>query len=46
MIPGRADYRVLVSAGVLVPHFAVVGQLAPDGAGELVQLDIDLHWDE
>jgi hypothetical protein len=28
---------------VLVPRFSVVGQLAPDGAVELVQLDIDLE---
>jgi hypothetical protein len=43
LIPGRADYRVLVASGVLVPRFAVVGQLASDGAVELVELDIDLE---
>jgi len=43
LIPGRPDYRVLISAGVLVARFAVVGQLAPDGAVELVQLDLDLE---
>lgn len=37
LIPGRPDYRILVSAGMLVPPLAVVGQLAPDGAMELVQ---------
>ena len=42
LIPGRPDYRMLVSAGMLVARFAVVGQLAPDGAVELVQLDLDL----
>lgn len=42
LIPGRADYRVLISAGMLVARFAVVGQVAPDGAVELVQLDIEL----
>jgi hypothetical protein len=36
----------LVSTGVLVPLFAVVGQLAADGAVELVQLDIDLQLNE
>lgn len=47
LIFGRADYRVLVAAGSLVPRFAVVGQLASDGAVELVQVDIDLAagWD-
>ena len=43
LIPGRSDYRVLLSTGMLVHAFAVVGQLAPDGAVELVQLDIDLR---
>ena len=42
LIPGRHDYRILISQGMLVPRFAVVGQLAPDGAVELIQLDVDL----
>lgn len=42
LIPGRPEYRVLIAAGVLVPRISVVGQLAPDGAVELVELDIDL----
>jgi hypothetical protein len=42
LIPGRDDYRILIAAGVLLPRFSVVGQLAPDGAVELVQLDLDL----
>ena len=48
LIPGRSDYRILIAAGVLVAGFAVVGQLAPDGAVELIQLDIDLgdSWPE
>ncbi len=41
LIPGRADYRILLAAGTLVAGFAVVGQLAADGAVELIQLDID-----
>lgn len=41
LIPGHADYRILISSGILVARFAVVGQLAPDGAVELVQLDLD-----
>ena len=46
LIPGRSDYRILIAAGVLVPRFAVVGQLAPDGAVELVQLDLDMTAEE
>ena len=45
LIPGRPDYRILIAAGALVPRLAVVGQLASDGAVELVQLDIDLESD-
>ena len=30
---------------MLVARFAVVGQLAPDGAVELVQLDLDVDAD-
>lgn len=46
LIPGRPDYRILISVGMLVPRFAVVGQLAPDGAVELIQLDVDLAEEE
>jgi hypothetical protein len=42
LLESRDDYRILIASGMLVPGFAVVGQLAPDGAVELVQLDIDL----
>ena len=42
LIPGRGDYRVLLTSGVLVRSLNVVGQLAPDGAVELVSIDIDL----
>jgi hypothetical protein len=47
LIPGRRGYRIMITAGSLVPRYAVVGQLAPDGAVELVQLDLDLEsgWD-
>ncbi len=45
LIEGRDDYRVLVGAGTLVSGFAVIGQLANDGAVELVQLDIDTDND-
>lgn len=42
LIPGRDDYRVLITSGMLVHALTVVGQLAPDGAVELVQLELDL----
>jgi hypothetical protein len=45
LIPGRHDYRILISQGMLVPRFAVVGQLASDGAVELIQLDVDREPD-
>jgi hypothetical protein len=35
------QYRIPIAAGNVVARFAVVGPLAPDGAVELVQLDID-----
>jgi hypothetical protein len=43
LIPGRPDYRILIGAGLLVPRFSVVGQLAPDGAVELIRLRLDLE---
>jgi hypothetical protein len=45
LIPGRSDYRILIASGMLVPRFAVVGQLAADGAIELIELDIDEQAD-
>lgn len=47
LIAGRTDYRILTAAGILVPLFSIVAQLASDGAIELVELDIDLAagWD-
>ena len=44
LVPGRADYRVLISVGVLVATVSVDAQLASDGAVELVRLRIDLTW--
>lgn len=41
LIECRPDYRILISTGLLVRAFAVVGQLAPDGAVELIGFDID-----
>ena len=45
LIEGRDDYRVLIGAGTLVSGFAVIGQLANDGALELVQFDADTDTD-
>ncbi len=47
LIPGRSDYRILASAGLLVPLFSVVAQVAPDGAVELIELDLhlDFEWE-
>ena len=47
LIEGRSDYRVLMSTGPLVRIYSVIGQLRPDGAVELLALDLDLgsDWD-
>ena len=46
LIAGRPEYRLFVGTGTLVAGFSVIGQLASDGAIQLVQLDIgrDLDW--
>ncbi|CAN5693739.1 hypothetical protein BH24ACT5_BH24ACT5_14950 [soil metagenome] len=41
LIPGRDDYRILISIGRIVRAYAVVGQVSADGAVELVSLDLD-----
>jgi hypothetical protein len=41
LIHGRRDYRVLVGTGFVVAGYLVVGQLASDGAVELIALEID-----
>lgn len=46
LIVGRPDYRVAVLSGTLVTAMAVVGQLASDGAVELVSFDVDWGWPE
>jgi hypothetical protein len=45
LVLGRHDYRVLISTGVLVRGFVVVGQLASDGAIELISLELDVGED-
>lgn len=42
LISGRSEYRILIATGSLVPRYAVVGQLASDGAVELIGIDLDL----
>jgi hypothetical protein len=42
ILPGRPEYRVLVTVGRLVPLLAVVARLGPDGAVELVSVHMDL----
>ena len=44
-VPGRSDYRMLISAGVLVATVAVVGQLTSDGSVELLSIRIELEVD-
>ena len=41
MFPGRPEYRVLIAPGRLVPMVSVDGQLASDGAVELIRIRID-----
>lgn len=43
LIAGRPGYRVLINPGRLVLAYTIVGQLAPDGAIGVVDVDIDLH---
>ena len=43
LIPGRADYRILITMGVLVPRLVVVGQLVSDNAIEIIELDVDIN---
>lgn len=46
VIPGRGDYRILIKGGYLVRAYSVTGQLAPDGAVELVRIRVDLTLPE
>jgi hypothetical protein len=41
MIPGRPDYRILITTGRVVGMISVMGQLASDAAVELVGIDLD-----
>jgi hypothetical protein len=41
LIPGRSDYRQFIGSGRMVYAFTAIGQLAPDGTVELVDIEID-----
>jgi hypothetical protein len=43
-IPGRNDYRGLITSGSVVRAYSVVGQLIHDGTIEILQLDLELGW--
>ena len=45
LIQGRDDYRILIATGVVVRAYSVVGQASPDGAIELISLDLDTDLD-
>jgi hypothetical protein len=45
LLHGRSDYRILLATGNVVARFAVIAQLATDGAIELVQLDLDTGFE-
>lgn len=46
LIPGQRDYRILIATGMLISAYTVIGQLAPDGAVELVRLELDVDEKE
>lgn len=46
LIPGRDDYRILITAGILVPRIAIVGQRVANDEIELIQLDLDTTFGE
>lgn len=45
-VPGRPDYRMVITAGSLVAGVSVVGQLLPDGSILLLGVELDLtgNW--
>lgn len=44
LIPGRPDYRILITTGRVVATVSVTAQLAPDGVVDLVGIDIQIAW--
>jgi hypothetical protein len=45
-VPGRTDYRQLITSGRVVAAMAVVGQLMPNGTVEILELELSLDWPE
>lgn len=45
LIPGRSDYRLLISTGIVVRAYTVIGQESEDGSVELISLDLDTTQD-
>ena len=43
LVPGRSDYRILITSGVLVAEYSVQALMARDGVIELLSLGIDLR---
>ena len=41
VIPGRPDYRQIITTGRLVPAIAIVGQLTADGSVLLLGVELD-----
>jgi hypothetical protein len=44
LIPGRSDYRQLLTVGRVVANVAVIGQLMPNGTVEILKLALSLKW--
>ncbi len=42
VIPGRLDYRQVITTGRLVPAIAIVGQLTADGSVLLLGIELDV----
>jgi len=45
LIAGRDDYRVMISTGVVVRAYTVIGQATANGSVELISLDLDTSQD-
>ena len=45
VIPGRPDYRQIITAGRLVPGIAIVGQLTADDSVLLLGVELDFGSD-
>ena len=43
LIPGRSDYRIPITSGVLVAAYSVQAVLNQDGVIELISLGVDLR---